>query len=289
MLFTIEKSKFNKELPTRCPQRKKIIVFLYSRALIARATNQMGETSACKKYDKEVENRRLAWHMIQDDVTGQEELLLMARPKGLKLDRELPSYELLHVRTGIGMEGTLGTASLVVNGNAPYAVLSSLGDSPWLQWKQTSRAASQTFCDLMHRTQDQAAVLRALCMARRCPVGGVVTLTVSNTPAFSLEWPYIFIALRTTTSAEILVKACALRKCQRACQLEPRLHTEWWHETEQLMGNSQALPCWYFAANYDSDESDNSEDSTQQIRDPLELLATQRFLAQDLLRRAGME
>ena len=150
-------------------------MFLHSRALIARATNLMGETSAYKKYEKEVENRRLAWHMIQDDVSGQEELLLMARPKGLKVDREFPNYDIFHVRTGIGMEGTLGTTILVVNGNAPYAVLSSLGDSPWLQWRQTSRAESQTFCDLMHRTQDQTAVLRALCMARQCPVGGVVT------------------------------------------------------------------------------------------------------------------
>lgn len=214
------------------------------------------------------------------------------QPQLLERDEELPSNELFYLRTGIVIDGTR-SSRLVVDANAPHGVLSSLWDSPWLQWKRPSPAnlleASRTFSDLLHSPQDQAAVQRALCMARLCPTG-VVTLTVRNAPALSQEWPRVFLSLRITSSEEICVNACALRKGQRAGRLEPCLHTEWRAETKHTAGDSTPRPC--FAVNYDSDDDTNNSGNSQdgpahQHRHPLELLATQLFLAEDLVRRAG--
>jgi len=254
--------------------------------------------SAHKKRDLDVDIWHMAWHTLQDDVTGHQQLLLAPpQPASLKLelDKELPSYALLHLRTGI-VSGTLGATRLDVDASAPHSVLSSHGNSQWLQWKQPAPAslhlAPQTFSDLMHGTQDQAAVQSALNMALQCPAGGVVTLSVRNAQSLSPECPHIFLALRATTSATICIKACALRKCHRACRLEPRLHTDWWNEAEHSSGDPHAKPPEFFASNYDSDDNDDTKQEEQdaaQPRHPLELLATQQFLAQDLLRRAGVQ
>ena len=240
----------------------------------------------------------MAWHILQDDGTWHQQLLLAPpQPASLKfeLDKELPSYAFLHLRTGI-VSGTLGATRLVVDASALHSVLSSHGDSPWLQWKQPAPAslhlAPQTFSDLMHGTQDQPAVQSALSMARRCPAGGVVTLSVRNAPALSSECPHIFLALRATTSAKICVKACALRKCHRACRLEPRLHADWWNEAEHSSGDPYTKLPLFFVANYDSDDNDDTKQEEQdaaQPRHPLKLLATQQFLAEDLFRRAGVQ
>jgi len=147
------------------------------------------------KGDKDVDVWHSAWKLIlrakalgrraPDDAAGHAQPLLASRP-ALKLAEEV-SYVLFCLRTGGLIDGILGATSLVVDVNAPHVVLLSLRDSPWLQWKHSSTAClhRRTLADFMHSTLDQAAVQRALCMASLCPAGGVVTLTVCNTPALS--------------------------------------------------------------------------------------------------------
>ena len=212
-----------------------------------------------------------------------------------------PVLELFHLRTGGSLEWTGGAAALLVGASPPHRIHAPApapaGVPPGLLsvfGHHTDAVYGADLPGLMGSARDRAMVRRAFGMAKDCPTG-VVSLGVRTRTA------HLFMVVRDDShlcqaASTLIVEYAEFGSLYApGRRLEPCLHSQWWQEAALGAGSMHAWQRDPFRRGYDSAEDEDSSDDSDgdsravsTLRNPREEEATARFLARDLLRRAGL-
>lgn len=195
--------------------------------------------------------------------------------------REVPGNELFYLRTGELLECHL----LEIGQSARDISLSEVAD---LMDRPGLDLALYGASTCSRRRQD---LWLAANLAQRCPTG-IVTLSVCRNLRAGICHQQHFLVVYAAGTG-VCIRAYELRRYQAVRALEPVLHVEWWVEMDKAL--DRANPHWEASSgcldegyNQGSWHGDEAQNHLCEHRHPLEVEATLRFIAKDLLRRAGI-
>jgi len=139
--------------------------------------------------------------------------------------------------------------------------------------------------------RNRQAILLAVFLAQRCRTG-VVSLSVGAIPHVEMAGRLDFLVLSASSNG-VHVDAYELCRFRNLPHLEPVLHAKWSVELEYALKHNQPSAQNYnaaFSMSYGRNSYPDPDEGHSDIchRHPLELEATQRYLADDLLRRSGI-
>lgn len=195
--------------------------------------------------------------------------------------REVPGHELFYLRTGQLLERHLLEIGKTARDISPSEVADLIDRSGLDLALYGASTCSRRRQDLWFAAN----------LAQRCPTG-LVTLSVCRNLYAGICHQQHFLVVYASGNG-VCIRAYELRRYQAVRALEPVLHVEWWVEMEKAL--DRANPRWEassgcFDEGYDQVSRHGNEEQNHlyEHRHPLEVEATLRFLAKDLLRRAGI-